>query len=219
LETAHDSGFAYDLVSGVTVVGGAEVRVGNDGQTHLISIGAPTGADSAAQILRQLASSDQVRDGSYEARLLSSGPVYLMAIWLKADDGGEDLIVPVAQRFTVVPGLEAGKIYTAGNFLAMFRPYVQHQNQDAKARSGASDCGDAGLQRVETQEIIQLGGSRRLRPLLHLAYFARWMRLGAWSNSSMTAVDSVLLGRKGSTVPRMGGSAVRRSRHRRRKSN
>lgn len=139
METAHKSGFAYDLVSGDTIVGGAVVTVGDDGQTRLVSIGAPTGEDAAAQILHQLASSDQVRDRSYEARLLSAVPIYFQAIWLKADDRGEDLIVPVAQRYANVPGLEAGKVYTSNYFLAMFRPYVQQQNQDAKARNGASD--------------------------------------------------------------------------------
>jgi hypothetical protein len=72
--------------------------------------------------LDQLTKLDQVRAGSYEARLLRFSAIFLMAIWLKSDRGGSDVIYPLAPAPV---GLQTEKIYGVEDFLKIILPLAQ----------------------------------------------------------------------------------------------
>ena len=55
----------------------------------------------------------------YEVRLLRFSAIYVAALWLKSVAGAADIIVPLAPAPSA---LQAGKRYTADEFLAAIRP-------------------------------------------------------------------------------------------------
>jgi hypothetical protein len=128
LESATYWSFAYGIESPDAIIDGGEVRIGEDGTSQVTGYGPPIGANYFAQVLQKVATLDQVRHGSYEVRSLSEPSWDFAAIWLKADDGGTDLIVPLGKgnrRFEAAAGLAKEKVYTAKEFLAAYRPYAQ----------------------------------------------------------------------------------------------
>ncbi len=52
--------------------------------------------EATARALSQVATLSAVGAGSYEVRLLRFSAIALMALWLKPDSGGADIIYPLA---------------------------------------------------------------------------------------------------------------------------
>ncbi|MHB8547273.1 MAG: hypothetical protein ACYDAJ_10945 [Nitrosotalea sp.] len=123
LETAHLTGFRYLIKNAGAAVAAAEVHSDSSGNaTLLANLNSGPFVKATAQAFDNLPSLDSVRAGSYEARLLRFSSIYLMAIWLKADTGGIDMIYPLAPAPNV---LQAEKPYTVDNFLKAIRPLAQ----------------------------------------------------------------------------------------------
>jgi len=95
-DSVHPRGQRYLVHSEGEPAASAEVIWirGKTAQYVHINIGRFVGATGHA--LRYLEAHEQVKFGSFEARLLRCRPLYLMAIWLKSDTGEQnDLIYPL----------------------------------------------------------------------------------------------------------------------------
>jgi hypothetical protein len=123
LESAAASGFRYLVEGNGTSVAAAEVLADAAGTATLlanINFGQFVGA--TAQALAQVATLPDVRANSYEVRLLRFSAIALMALWLKPDSGGADIIFPLAPA---PDGLHAGQSYSEADFIKAIRPLAQ----------------------------------------------------------------------------------------------
>jgi hypothetical protein len=123
LEKARATGFHYLVGAAEAPVASAEVRLDPSGAASLVStINYGRYVQAAAAALAQLATHAQVIAGSYEARLLRSSAIYLMAIWLRSSSGTADLIFPLAPAPT---GVQAQYLYPAADFMALITPLAK----------------------------------------------------------------------------------------------
>jgi hypothetical protein len=118
LETAQNSAMRY-IVNASTGSLAAEVRP--DGSA-LASINSGPFVDATTQALNALESMDAVAAGSYEARLLRCSALATLAIWLKSDKDGNDLIYPLSPAPAF---LRAGVTYTPAEFFTALRPHAR----------------------------------------------------------------------------------------------
>jgi hypothetical protein len=131
LETAHLAGFRYLIKIAGSPVAAAEVHFDSSGNTILLAnLNYGPYVKATAQAFDNLPSLESVHAGSYEARLLRFSAIYLMAIWLKADTGGIDMIYPLAPAPNV---LQAEKSYAVDNFLNAIRPLAQKRTRNIKS--------------------------------------------------------------------------------------
>jgi hypothetical protein len=72
--------------------------------------------------LERMAVHDQVQAGSYEVRSLRCKHLFFAAIWLKALDGGADLIHPLEKNYHL---LESEPPYLAVEYIAALRPVAE----------------------------------------------------------------------------------------------
>lgn len=125
LETARLSGFRYLVKSTGAAVAAAEVTTDASGNaTLLANVNYGPYVAASAQALDELSAPATAPAGSYEARLLRFSAIYLVAIWLKADPGGSDIVYPLAPA---PPGLEAGRRYAASDFLNAIVPLARNR--------------------------------------------------------------------------------------------
>lgn len=123
LESAVFSGFRYLVGDGDTAVAAAEVQADTAGNaTLLANLNYGPFVAATAQALPKVAALAPVRAGSYEVRALRFAAIGLMALWLKPDSGGADIIYPLAPA---PPGLQADEPYTADDFFRAVRPLAQ----------------------------------------------------------------------------------------------
>jgi hypothetical protein len=123
LESATASGFRYLVEGNGASVAAAEVHADAAGTATLlanINFGPFVAATSKA--LAQVATLPDVRANSYEVRLLRFSAIALMALWLKPDSGGADIIYPLAPA---PDGLHAGQSYSEADFMKVIRPLAQ----------------------------------------------------------------------------------------------
>jgi hypothetical protein len=73
-----------------------------------------------------------VAQNSYEARLLRFSAIDLMAVWLKPDSGGSDIIYPLAPAPS---GLQAEQPYSEEAFFKIVRALAE--NRAAKKEPGS----------------------------------------------------------------------------------
>jgi len=120
LSSARRTGVRYLIQAADGPVAAAEVHADSSGQaTLLANINYGRFAEATSRALGQLANYAQVRDTSYEVRLLRFSAIPLLAMWLKPDAGGADIIYPLAPT----PGaLEAERPYSEEEFLAAITP-------------------------------------------------------------------------------------------------
>jgi hypothetical protein len=78
--------------------------------------------EATARALAQVATLSAVGAGSYEVRLLRFSAIGLMALWLKPDAGGADIIYPLAPA---PDGLQAERAYSVDEFLQVIVPLAQ----------------------------------------------------------------------------------------------
>ncbi len=123
LESAVFSGFRYLVRDGDTDVAAAEVQTDTAGNaTLLANLNYGPFVAATAQALPRVAALAPVSAGSYEVRALRFAAIGLMALWLKPDSGGADIIYPLAPA---PPGLQADQPYSADDFFRAIRPLAQ----------------------------------------------------------------------------------------------
>jgi hypothetical protein len=123
LESATASGFRYLVEGNGTNIAAAEVHADATGTaTLLANINFGPFVDATTKALAQVATLPAVQASSYEVRLLRFAAIALMALWLKPDAGGADIIVPLAPA---PDGLHAGQSYSEADFLKAIVPLAQ----------------------------------------------------------------------------------------------
>lgn len=123
LESATATGFRYLVHADSVHVAAGEVHTDASGAaTLLANLNYGPFVEATAQALTQVAGLGAVRAGSFEVRLLRFSAIALVALWLKADSGGGDIVYPLAPA---PPPLQAESPYTAGDFIAAIRPLAQ----------------------------------------------------------------------------------------------
>jgi hypothetical protein len=123
LASAKASGFRYLIGTGGTTVAAAEVLADANGNaTLLANVNHGPYVEATARALAQVATLSAVGAGSYEVRLLRFSAIGLMALWLKADAGGADIIYPLAPA---PDGLQAERAYSVDEFLQAIIPLAQ----------------------------------------------------------------------------------------------
>ena len=123
LETANATGFRYLVAANGGSIAAAEVLTDANGKAALLAnLNYGPFVEATAKGFAQVASLDAVSRGNYEARVLRFSAIGLMAIWLKADAGGADIIYPLAPA---PPMLTANQSYTAEAFLNAIHPLAQ----------------------------------------------------------------------------------------------
>jgi hypothetical protein len=127
LETAHATGYRYLVTRAGAAIAAGEVHQDAAGKPSLLAnLNYGPYVAATAQALANVAASDQVRAGVYEARLLRFSAIYLVAVWLKPASGSGDIIVPLAPAPSAV---QVGRDYTAEEFLTAIRPLAQQRMQ------------------------------------------------------------------------------------------
>lgn len=125
LETASLSGLRYLVEDGSATVAAAEVSMDGTGSaTVLANLNYGPFVQATARALTEVATLTAVAAGSYEVRLLRFAAIYLMALWLKSDSGGADIIDPLAPA---PPGLNAGQAYSPEDLVQIVRPLAQER--------------------------------------------------------------------------------------------
>jgi hypothetical protein len=123
LDSAVLTGFRYLIASGGATVAAAEVLTDDAGNaTLLANFNYGPFVEATAQALPRVATLAPVGTETYEARDLRFAAIGLMALWLKPDSGGADIIYPLAPA---PAGLQASQPYTGDDFIAAIRPLAQ----------------------------------------------------------------------------------------------
>jgi hypothetical protein len=123
LASATKTGFRYLVQGGGANVAAAEVLTDANGTANLLAnINYGVFVEATAHALRQAATLAPVVAGSYEARLLRFSAIGLVALWLKPDAGGGDIIYPLAPA---PAGLQAEQPYSEGDLLKAILPLAQ----------------------------------------------------------------------------------------------
>ncbi len=123
LETATATGFRYIIQGGGANIAAAEVQTDATGAASLLAnINYGPYVEATAQALTQVAKLASVSAGSFEARLLRFSAIALLALWLKSDSGGADIVYPLPPA---PAPLQAEQPYSAGDFIKAIRPLAQ----------------------------------------------------------------------------------------------
>jgi hypothetical protein len=125
LDSATHTGFRYLVSGGGKHVAGAEVQVDGSGAAKLLAnINYGPYVEATAQAFEKVGALSAVAAGSYEARVLRFAAIGVMAVWLKPDAGGADIIYPMAPT---PAGIDAEKPYSEAEFLAAIRPLAERR--------------------------------------------------------------------------------------------
>jgi hypothetical protein len=124
LTSARLTGFRYLVQGGGGAnIAAAEVLANATGTAPILAnINYGPFVEATAQALARIQKLAAVNAGSYEVRLLRFSAIALMALWLKPDTGGADMIDPLAPA---PAGLRAGQMYSAEDFVKAILPIVQ----------------------------------------------------------------------------------------------
>ncbi len=133
LESAVFTGFRYLVQDHDQPVAAAEVQVDASGNATLLShINYGPYVGSTARGFTEVAALSPVGAGSYETRLLRFSAVSVMALWLKSDAGGADIIYPLSPAPDF---LQVGRAYSADEFIHAVRPLAQKRVSEAATPS------------------------------------------------------------------------------------
>lgn len=125
LSSAQPTGFRYLVNQNGTQVAAAEVLADESGAAKLVAnINYGQFVAATAKGLAQAASLQPVTAGSFEARLLRFAAIGLMALWLKPDAGGADIVYPLAPA---PAGLQAERAYTEAEFFTAVRSLAEQR--------------------------------------------------------------------------------------------
>jgi hypothetical protein len=127
LASAHAAGFRYLVGPQATPVAAAEVVTEGLGTARAVAnINYGPFVASSARALQQIENLSAARTGSYEVRLLRFSAIPVVALWLKSDAGGEDIVYPLAPA---PAALQAEKAYKPEEFLAAIMPIAKARAQ------------------------------------------------------------------------------------------
>jgi hypothetical protein len=125
LDSASHTGFRYLVRGGGKHVAGAEVHVDGTGAASLLAnINYGPYVEATAQAIEKAGALSAVAAGNYEARVLRFAAIGVMALWLKPDAGGADIVFPLAPA---PAGIEAERSYTEAEFLSAIRPLAERR--------------------------------------------------------------------------------------------
>ncbi len=123
LASANHSGFRYLIESDGSAVAAAEVQVDTTGSANLLAhVNYGPYVEATDHALAGAASLEAVSAGSYEVRVLRFAAISLMALWLKPESDGVDIIYPMAPPPS---GLEAERAYSEEEFIQSILPLAQ----------------------------------------------------------------------------------------------
>lgn len=126
LAAAVFSGYRYMIIDGNAAVAAAEIQADEQGNaTRLTHVNTGPFVQATAQALISVGAHPAVSAGSYEVCLLRSAAIYVMALWLKPDSGGADILYPLPPA---PPGLEAERPYNADEFMHAILPLAQRRS-------------------------------------------------------------------------------------------
>lgn len=87
----------------------AEVEASSSGEHRLSQLNEGPFVEQTAELASDARSSQRVENGSYELAVLRIPAIYVMALWLKSQGGGDDIIIPMAPTLDELePGREYG---------------------------------------------------------------------------------------------------------------
>jgi hypothetical protein len=125
LAASRQTAFRYLVSKDSGPVAAAEVQADPEGIADLLAnINQGPYVEASARALDQVQQLPSVQQGRYEARLLRCSAIYLVALWLKPEDTGSDIIYPLAPA---PPGLQAEQPYTVDDFLKIVVPLAQER--------------------------------------------------------------------------------------------
>lgn len=123
LASATATGFRYLVEGSGANIAAAEVLADASGTaTLLANINFGPYVDATGRALEKVATIPDVSAQSYEVRLLRFSAISLMALWLKPDATGADIIYPLAPA---PAGLQAEQAYSAADFVKAILPLAQ----------------------------------------------------------------------------------------------
>lgn len=115
LDAAKPSGWRYLVTEGGNAVAAAEAVPSEGGGGHVFSaFNQGPFVAATAQALQRAAALPEVAGGSYEARVLHVPALHAMALWLHPQQGGGDLVIPLAPSPVAAP---AGQPVAAAEYL------------------------------------------------------------------------------------------------------
>jgi len=125
LDSAAPTGYRYLVSSAGKHVAGAEVHVDGTGAASLLAnINYGPYVEATAQAIEKAGALPDVAKGNYEARVLRFAAIGVMALWLKPDAGGADIVFPMAPT---PAGIEAERPYTEADFLKAIHPLAERR--------------------------------------------------------------------------------------------
>lgn len=125
LAAAVFSGFRYMVRDGGSAVAAAEIQADDQGNaTRLTHVNTGPYVEATAHALTSVASRPEVGAGHYEVRVLRAAAIFVMALWLKPESGGGDILYPLPPT---PDGLEAERPYSADEFMHVIRPLAQQR--------------------------------------------------------------------------------------------
>jgi hypothetical protein len=125
LGSAALTGFRYLVQNRGANVAAAEVVIPSPGAAPVLAnLNYGPYVEATAHALATAAGLAPVAQNSYEARLLRFSAIGLMALWLKPDSGGSDIIYPLAPAPS---GLQAEQPYSAEAFFQIVRPLAANR--------------------------------------------------------------------------------------------
>jgi hypothetical protein len=130
LESAAFSGFRYLIAGGGATVAAAEVQADGAGNaTLLANFNYGPFVEATAQALPRVTTLAPVSAASCEVRVLRFAAIGLMALWLKPDSGGADIVYPLAPA---PAGLHAGQSYSSDDFIQAVLPLAQKRSTETE---------------------------------------------------------------------------------------
>ena len=132
IDSAHPVGRRFMVMDGERPVASAEVAGREDGSGFQANEGPFVAA--TARAIEQAEQDPELADGRFELRVLRIPALYLMALWLKDENGDDDVVIPLDPA---PAPLESGRRYRPEEVLAELAP-VAHE------RLSFDDARDSG---------------------------------------------------------------------------
>ena len=109
LAGAELTGWRYLLQRGDSVIASAEVHVGASGaEVSRLEVNEGPFVRATEAAISRAEELPELESGGHELRLLRIPGAYVIALWLKPEGGGEDLLIPIGET---PPEIEPGRPY------------------------------------------------------------------------------------------------------------
>lgn len=127
---AELTGWRYLVQRGDSTIASAEVQVGASGaDVSRLEVNEGPFVRATEAAVSRAEGLPELEGGTYELRLLKIPGAYVIALWLKAEGGGNDVLIPIGETPSEV---EAGRPYEEGELLgALAEPAHTQLNFDS----------------------------------------------------------------------------------------